>query len=209
MLTITETAEEQRKDIESIMQISLFDDITDEDVRKTLWLLNLHPKMLDVIKNYELAQKVREDGLSEYEMATAYGTAGRRVTGQETMSDTTANTIILKDKRAATYEFYKHMSKIIGGVIRNIRDPHEAMIAKLLFIDGMRVGRAQGYMTRIKKTIDIYPIAVTTFFEKRRKVIANITNSLKIIGTLDYVEIDTSAGRGKDGECRFILPEWQ
>jgi hypothetical protein len=64
-------------------------------------------------------------------------------------------------------------------------------------------------MTRIKPTIDIYPIAETTFYDKRRRAISNVTNSLKINGTLDYVMIDKGPGRNSEGECRFVFPEWQ
>jgi hypothetical protein len=82
------------------------------------------------------------------------------------------------------------------------------MIAKLLFIDGMRSKRAQSYLTRVKRTDDIYPIGTTTFFEKRRNIIKNIANSLKLNRDLDLIEIDYGPGRNPDGECRFIIIEW-
>jgi hypothetical protein len=54
-------------------------------------------------------------------------------------------------------------------------------------------------------TDDIWPISETTFFEKRKKVIEQITKSLSINGTLDFVTIDYGLGRNSDGECRFLI----
>jgi hypothetical protein len=198
-----------REETRLIIQMSLFDDLTEEDVIKTKWLLKLYPGMLDIIKNYELNNKTLNNGMTEYDLAAAHGTLGKRETGKEIISDVTANTVILKDKREVLYVFYKERSRILGGVINNIRDPHELMIAKLLFVDGMRSKRAQGYMTRVKRTDDIYPIGTTTFFEKRRNIIKNISNSLKINRELDLIEIDYGPGRNPEGECRFIIMEWQ
>jgi hypothetical protein len=206
---LTETILDEEKDTKSIMQISLFDDLTEEDVIKTKWLLKLYPGMLDIIKNYELNNRTSKSGMTEYDLSTAHGTLGKRESGQEIVSDVTANSVVLKDKREVLYRYYKERSRVLGGVINNIRDPHESMIAKLLFVEGMKCKRAQGHMTRIKRTDDIYPIGTTTFFEKRRNIIKNIANSLKINRELDLIEIDFGPGRSLEGECKFIIKEWQ
>jgi hypothetical protein len=92
-------------------------------------------------------------------------------------------------------------------VINNIRDPHQAKIAKLLWEEGMKSKPAIAKMKQIKQTDDIWPISETTFFEKRRKVIEQITKSLSINGTLDFIVIDYGLGRMSDGECRFMIKE--
>ncbi len=189
-----------------IVQMSLFPDITQDDVRKTLWLLRMYPEMKDVIRNYELAKEHMRGGMSEYDLASAHGGA-KRVTGQEITSDITANTVVLKDNREILFLFYKKIAAIVGGVINNIRDPHQKMIAKLLWEEGMKSKRATAKMKRIKQTDDIWPISETTFFEKRRKVIEQVTKSLSINGTLDFVVIDYGLGRISDGECRFMIKE--
>lgn len=211
MSTIVEVKEEidqfsERSVAARIVQLSLFPDITQDDVRKTLWLLRMYPEMKDVIRNYELAKEHMRGGMSEYDLAAAQGGA-RRITGQEITADLTANTVVLKDNREILYQFYKRMCAIIGGVINNIRDPHQKMIAKLLWEEGMQSKRAVAKMKRIKTTDDIWPIAETTFFEKRRKVIEQVTKSLSINGTLDFVTIDFGIGRSSDGECRFLIKE--
>ncbi|MDB4867284.1 MAG: hypothetical protein JWR03_1617 [Cohnella sp.] len=184
-----------------IVQMSLFPDITQDDVRKTLWLLRMYPE-----RNYELAKLHMKGGMSEYDLASAHGGA-KRIASQETTSDITANTVVLKDNREILYLFYKKIAAIVGGVLNNIRDPHQKMIAKLLWEDGMLSKRAVAKMKQIKQTEDIWPIAETTFFEKRRKVIEQITKSLSINGTLDFVVIDYGLGRNSDGECRFLIRE--
>jgi hypothetical protein len=56
-----------------IVQMSLFPDITQDDVRKTLWLLRMYPETKDVIRNYELAKEHMRGGMSEYDLASAHG----------------------------------------------------------------------------------------------------------------------------------------
>ncbi len=203
---ITKEVSAEREDTRMIVQLSLFDDLTEEDVIKTKWLLKLYPGMLDIIKNYELNNNTLTDGMTEYDLAAAHG-SGKKENEQD-ISNVTANTVILKDKREVLYRFYKERSRVLSGVINNIRDPHEKMIAKLLFIDGMKSKRAQAHMTRIKRTDDIWPIGTTTFFEKRRNIIKNIANSLKLNRELDLIEIDYGPGRDPEGECKFIIKEW-
>lgn len=192
---------------DQVFQLQLFEDVTHDDVRKSIWLLNRYAGMIDIIKNYELAKKEMVDGLSEYDHSALEG-KGKRESGIELISDVTGTSVVLKEKRERIYVFYKRMSNVIGGSIRNIRDPHEQLISKMLFMDGMRVKRVTMYLTTLKTTADIYPIGTTTFFEKRRRAISRLTNSFKINGTLDYIEVDRGAGRNKDGECKFKELYW-
>jgi hypothetical protein len=81
-------------------------------------------------------------GMSEYDLASAHGMA-KRITGHEITSDLTANTVVLKDNREILYSFYKKIAAIVGGVMRNIRDPHQSMIAQLLWEKGMKSKRCR------------------------------------------------------------------
>lgn len=194
------------EDTNKIIQITFFDDINAEDIRKTKWLLGKYTDMIDIIKNYEFALKQIEDGMDAYQMLTAEGTIGKRETGHELTADVTANSVVLKDKRHTNYKFYLYISNNVSFAINNIRDPHEGLIAKLLFIDGMKYLKAQEYMEKGYRK-DIYKISATTFAEKRRKAIAGLANSLKINRTLDFVVIDYGRGRNAEGEIGLRLPE--
>lgn len=194
------------EDINKIIQITFFDDINAEDIRKTKWLLGKYTDMIDIIKNYEFAMKQIEDGMDTYQMLTAEGTIGKRETGHELTADVTANSVVLKDKRHTNYKFYLFISNNVSFAINNIRDPHEGLIAKLLFLDGMKYLKAQEYLEKGYRK-DIYRISATTFAEKRRKAIAGLANSLKINRTLDFVVIDYGRGRNTEGEIGLRLPE--
>lgn len=196
---------EDAEDTNKIVQITFFDDITAEDISKTKWLLSKYTDMDDIIKNYEFALQQIEDGLDAYQLLTAEGTIAKRESGQELTADVTANSVVLKDKRHTNYKFYLFISNNIKFAINNLRDPHEGLIAKLLFLDGMKYLKAQEYLSKGYRK-DIYPISATTFADKRRRAIANISNSLKINRTLDFVIIDYGRGRNKAGEIGLRLP---
>jgi hypothetical protein len=193
------------QDTKKIHQLTFFDDITEEDIRKTKWLLKRYTDMIDICRNYEIAQKEIQNGLTAYELLSAEGTVARKESSEDLYANIPANAVILKDKRHTNYLYYKMLTNIIRAVINNIRDPHEGLIAKLLFLDGMRYLKAQEYLEKGYRK-DIYPISATTFAEKRRKAIANIANSLKINGTLDLVVVEYGRGRNKEGEIGLRLP---
>jgi hypothetical protein len=196
---------EESEDNKKIIQVTFFDEVTEEDIRKTKWLLGKYVDMIDIIKNYEFALKEMENGLSAYDLLTAEGSSAKRITGQEVMADITGNSVILKDSRHANYKFYVAITNIIKGTVNNIRKPHEKLAAKLLFLDGMEYLKAQSYMAKgYKKDMD--PIAATTFADKRRRAIASIASSLKINRTLDFVVIDYGRGRNAEGEIGLRLP---
>jgi hypothetical protein len=199
---------EDNKQIARLTQITFFDDITDEDIRKTKWLLGMYVNMIDIIRNYDIAQREMENGMSAYDLITAEGSTGKRESGQELTADVTANSVVLKEKRQINYKFYVVLTNIIKGVISNIRDPHEGLAAKLLFLDGKKYLKAQKQMESGYQK-DVYSISATTFADKRRRAIANIANSLKINGTLDFVIIDYGRGRNKEGEIGLRLPNPQ
>ena len=205
MQTAILETDDEKQDTREIMQLSFFDDVTEEDIRKTKWLLRRYTDMIDICKNYEIAQKEMQNGLSAYELLCAEGTVARKESPEDTYSNIPVNALVLKDKRHVIYLFYKRITNIIRQVVANIRDPHEALIARLLFLEGMRYLKAQEYLEKGYRK-DIYPISATTFAEKRRKAIANIANSLKINGTLDFVVIDYGRGRNKEGEIGLRLP---
>jgi len=193
------------QDTKKIHQLTFFDDVTEEDIRKTKWLLERYTDMIDICKNYEIAQKEIQNGLTAYELLSAEGIVAKRESSEDLYANIPANALVLKDKRHVIYMFYKRITNIIRQVVANIRDPHEALIAQLLFLEGMRYLKAQEYMEKGYRK-DIYPILATTFAEKRRKAITNIANSLKINGTLDLVVVEYGRGRNKEGEIGLRLP---
>ncbi|CCC85713.1 hypothetical protein PPM_2776 [Paenibacillus polymyxa M1] len=197
---------EETEDNIKIIQINFFDELEQEDIRKTKWLLGKYTDMVDVIKNYEFALQQIENGMAAYDLLSAEGSVAKRVSGQELTADVTANAVLLKDQRHVNYKFYQFLTNNIKFAINNMRDKHEGLIAKLLFMDGMKYLKAQQYLEKGYRK-DIPPISATTFADKRRRVIVNIANSLKTNRTLDFVTIDYGRGRNKEGEIGLRMPE--
>jgi hypothetical protein len=197
---------EDAADTRKIIQVNFFDDIEQDDIRKTKWLLNKYADLVDVIKNYEYSLQQLENGMAAYDLLSAEGSVAKRVTGQELTADVTANAVLLKDQRHVNYKFYQFITNNIKFAINNMRDKHEGLIAKLLFLDGMKYLKAQQYMEKGYRK-DIPGISATTFADKRRRAIANIANSLKINRTLDFVTIDYGRGRNQEGEIGLRMPE--
>ncbi|WP_127549824.1 hypothetical protein [Paenibacillus amylolyticus] len=186
-------------DTKNIVQINFFSDVDEEDIRKTKWLLDKYVDMIDIIQNYEYSLKQIENGMSAYELLSAEGSVGKRESGHELTADITANSVILKDKRHANYELYVFITNNVRFAINNIKDPHEGLLSRLLFLEGRKYLKAQEYMEKGYRK-DVPGIAATTFADKRRRAIANIANSLKFNLTLDFVTIDYGRGRNKEGE---------
>ncbi|MEE4578803.1 hypothetical protein [Paenibacillus polymyxa] len=203
---ITSISSNDEIDTEKIIQVNFFNDIDQNDIRKTKWLLNKYTDLVDVIKNYEYSLQQIENGMSAYDLLSAEGSVAKRVSGQELTADVTANAILLKDQRHVNYKFYQFLTNNIKFAINNMRDKHEGLIAKLLFLDGMKYLKAQQYLEKGYRK-DIPPISATTFADKRRRVIVNIANSLKTNRTLDFVTIDYGRGRNKEGEIGLRMPE--
>ncbi|QYK62543.1 hypothetical protein [Paenibacillus sp. S25] len=205
-MCIVNSLEEESSDTQKIIQVNFFSDIEQEDILKTKWLLSKYVDMIDVIKNYEFALQQIENGMSAYELLSAEGAIAKRESGRELTADVTANAVILKDKRHTNYKFYQFITNNIRFAINNMRDPHEGLAAKLLFIDGKKYLMAQQYMEKGYRK-DVPGISATTFADKRRRAIVNIANSLKINRTLDFVVIDYGRGRNKEGEIGLRMPE--
>ncbi|OAB44518.1 hypothetical protein [Paenibacillus glacialis] len=62
--------DEEAEDNRKIIQVTLFDDIDKEDIRKKKWILGKYTGMEDVIKNYEFSLKQIENGMSAYDAET-------------------------------------------------------------------------------------------------------------------------------------------
>ncbi|MGR6127182.1 hypothetical protein [Paenibacillus sp. SER-28] len=197
---------EDLEDNKKIIQVNFFDDLEQDDIRKTKWLLNKYTNLVDVIKNYEYSLQQLENGMTAYDLLSAEGSVAKRVSGQELTADVTANAVLLKDQRHLNYKFYQFITNNIKFAINNMRDKHEGLIATLLFLDGMKYLKAQQYLGKGYRK-DIPPISATTFADKRRRVIVNIANSLKTNRTLDFVTIDYGRGRNKEGEIGLRMPE--
>ncbi|ETT30706.1 hypothetical protein C161_27418 [Paenibacillus sp. FSL R5-192] len=186
-------------DTQKIVQLNFFSDVDEVDIRKTKWLLGKYVDMVDIIKNYEFSLQQIENGMSAYELLSAEGSVSKRESGHELTADVTANAVIIKDKRHANYKLYVAISNNVRFAINNLRDPHEGVAARLLFLEGKKYLKAQEYMEKGYRK-DVPGIAATTFADKRRRAIANIANSLKFNRTLDFVIIDYGRGRSKEGE---------
>lgn len=204
--TLNTQTSEDLADTQKIIQVNFFDDVDAVDIRKTKWLLNKYTDLIDVIKNYEYSLQQIENGMAAYDLLSAEGSVAKRVSGQELTADVTANAVILKDQRHINYKFYQFITNNVKFAINNMRDKHEGLISKLLFLDGMKYHKAQQYMKNGYRS-DIPSISETTFADKRRRAIANIANSLKINRTLDFVTIDYGRGRNKEGEIGLRMPE--
>ncbi|WP_339309812.1 hypothetical protein NZ043_27850 [Paenibacillus sp. FSL k6-2145] len=194
------------EDTNKIIQLNFFSDVDEVDIRKTKWLLGKYVDMIDIIQNYEYALKQIENGMSAYELLSAEGSVAKRESGHELTADVTANAVIMKDKRHANYELYVFISNNIKFAINNIKDPHEGVVARLLFLEGKKYLKAQGYMEKGYRK-DVPGIAATTFADKRRRAIAGIANSLKFNRTLDFVTIDYGRGRNNEGEIGLLIPK--
>jgi hypothetical protein len=209
MTTLIEvSAEDDKRDIKLVRQLQLFDDITDEDIRKTIFLLSKYTHMIDTIRNFEVAMKEIHQGLNAFELLAAEGTVARRESSSDLVANIPESAAILKEKRQAIYKLYQAMTTIIRCALVNIRDPHESLVAKLLFLDGWKYLKAQQYCEHSYRK-DVPAISGTTFADKRRRVIANCANTFKLNGALDFVIIDYGRGRHKNGECTFRLPGWE
>lgn len=193
-------------DTNKIVQLNFFSDVDEVDIRKTKWLLGKYVDMIDIIQNYEYALKQIENGMSAYEMLSAEGSVAKRESGHELTADITANAVIMKDKRHDNYKLYLFISNNVRFAINNLKDQHEGLVARLLFLEGKKYLKAQEYMEKGYRK-DIPSIAATTFADKRRRAIANIANSLKFNRTLDFVMIDYGRGRNNDGEVALRILE--
>lgn len=197
--------QEDIDDTDKIIQLNFFSDVDEEDIRKTKWLLGKYVDMMDIIQNYEFALKQIENGMSAYELLSAEGSVAKRESGHELTADVTANAVVMKDKRHANYELYVFISNNVRFAINNLKDAHEGVAARLLFLEGKKYLKAQEYMEKGYRK-DVPGIAATTFADKRRRAIANIANSLKFNRTLDFVTIDYGRGRNDEGEIGLLIP---
>lgn len=209
MRKMVEVVEEyEEKDVELIhqsYQMQFFENVSEEDLRKAVWLLRKYPELKDVIKNYEFViEEEARSGVDEYHLSAIEG-RGKKADSTDLMANIPESSLILKEQRHTNYLFYKKMTDRVQFAINNIRDTHQQAIAKLLFIEGKKYSDAQGYMEKGYKK-HMPPISATTFADKRRKVIASLANSLKFNGTLDFVIIRYGAGRNEDGEIGLRIP---
>ncbi|WP_342570379.1 hypothetical protein MKY85_17630 [Paenibacillus sp. FSL R5-0749] len=204
-IIVLNSTEYDTEDTSKIIQLNFFSDVDEVDIRKTKWLLGKYVDMIDIIQNYEYSLKQIENGMSAYELLSAEGSVAKRESGHELTADVTANSVIMKDKRHANYELYVFISNNVRFAINNLKDLHEGVVARLLFLEGKKYLKAQEYMEKGYRK-DVHGIAATTFADKRRKAIANIANSLKFNRTLDFVTIDYGRGRNNEGEIGLLIP---
>lgn len=207
MLTITEQEEDYEdnaKDCElitKVFQMSFFPYATNEDIRKTLFLLNYYRRFKKLILDYQsVLDEEKETGINEYDMSNLEGRA-KRLNSTDLISDVTANTVIAKDGRHEIFLVYKRLNERILAAVRNVDDPHESLIAHLLFTGEKKYkySEAQLYMT-VDRRKDIYPIQATTFSERRRKLVAGLAESFLLNKTLDAVIIRYGRGINENGQ---------
>ncbi|MEK3699335.1 hypothetical protein NYE33_20395 [Paenibacillus sp. FSL R10-2199] len=188
-------------EISRIYQVQFFENPDEEDIRKTKWLLKNFRTFNRLKKSYEDAQKRKwADGLDDFDL-TGMGGAVKRLSTNDLISNIPENVMIARETRQANYKIYKFVVEAIIHASNNIPNIHEHKIVELLFVGDKEVKYkdAVKYM-RAGYTEALYSIEATTFAEKRRRVIASLTNTLLFNGTLDYVTIDYGRGRNKEGE---------
>lgn len=156
------------------LQLSLFEDVTEEDIKKAMYILKHYKKFSSITKNYESAVHSATDSIVDSPVKVMHA-------------------LIPKNTNQAKYLFYGWITNVVNSIIANVDDPHEKLIAKLLFVEGKRYSDVRNYLAAGYKK-ELHPIQNTAFSDKRRRVIKTVTNSLKIIGVLDYVEA-TSDGK--------------
>lgn len=188
-------------EISRMYQVQFFDNPDEEDIRKTKWLLKNFRTFKKLKESYEDAQKrKRIDGLDDFDL-TGMGGAVKRLSTNDLISNIPENVMIAREARQANYKVYKFVVEAIIHASNNIPNIHERKIVELLFV-GDKVFKykdAVKYM-RVGYTEELYSIEATTFADKRRRVIASLTNTLLFNGTLDFVTIDYGRGRNKEGE---------
>ncbi len=81
--------------------------------------------------------------MAAYDLLSTEGSVAKRVSGQELTADVKANAVLLKDQRHVNYKFYQFFTNNIKFAINNLRDKHEELIVKLLFLDGTKYLKAQ------------------------------------------------------------------
>ncbi|MEK4196161.1 hypothetical protein NYE59_23990 [Paenibacillus sp. FSL L8-0323] len=193
-----------RNDVElisKVYQVQFFEDADTEDIRKTIWLLNIYRTIKGLVDSYEFVLNQKsQNGLNEFDMSGVEG-AVKRLSTSDPVSNLPANVLIAKEARHNNYLLYKQITEAVAHAANNVKDPHENKIVQLLFVGDkkFRYKDAVEYMRRGYKTL-AYGIEATTFAEKRRRVIASLANTLLFNGTLDFVTIDYGRGRNKEGE---------
>lgn len=188
-------------EISRMYQVQFFENPDEEDIRKAKWLLKNFRRFKELKESYEDAQKrKRADGLDDFDLTGMDG-AAKRLGTTDLISNIPENLMIAREMRQANYKIYKFLVEAIIHASNNIPNIHENKIVELLFVGDKEVKYkdAVKYM-RAGYTEALYSIEATTFADKRRRVIASLTNTLLFNGTLDFVTIDYGRGRNKEGE---------
>jgi hypothetical protein len=177
-----------------------------EKERRAEFLLKFHPTMIKLIFDYEKVENTKTSTLSQDDISNAYGHA-RREHGRELYTDVTANTVVLKYKKAAIYSLYKQLSEILNIVINNIIDAQSKKIAELMFIKGVRHSDAYNYLRKgYSSELGVIPLG--TFTYKRINAIKEVASSLEVLGVLDLIQKNEGVGRCKKQQYRIDLEEW-
>lgn len=172
----------------------------DIEILKTLFCLKYYRTMMNIIADYTYSETNKIEGHAAFDIVNAYK---HIKLPQDQYEDSTANTIVMKEKRRQLYIYYSAITQTIRTIIEHVADPHESLIAKLLFIDGWKYKKARQYCEHGYRK-DTYPISGTTFSEKRRNAIAEIAERLMYFGIIDLIEHDK---KSKDG-FKFVITNW-
>lgn len=203
--TIEKQRQEMQVHIKNLLKTGGLE-VTDEDVEKTNFLLELHPSIMNLISDFEFSQQHLEHGFSQFELVNAEG-AARFEHGQELNKDTTANAAVLEQKSQAIYQAYKSISSVIANIITNMRDPHERVMYQMMYIEGRRPVEVARYLEQGHK--DLHAIGMTTVWDKKRRGLKRVAASLKLCGALNLVgEEITQQRRTHRKQYRLLLSEW-
>jgi hypothetical protein len=188
---------------EEFVHIELLDDLTLDDEKKAQYLLNMYPRMMEIVLNYEFVKNQQKDEMTLYDAMSASRGYSNHADSNDLHNDVVGNTVSLKEKRKAIYNVYATLTIAIRGAVSCIRNSHELAIADLLYFRGMAYSNAVNCMSR-GYSKEVWGIGATTFSEKRKRLLGSITNFLKINGTLDFMILKKGVGKKKD-EYDFII----
>jgi hypothetical protein len=156
--------------------------------------------LVNFIADYTFSETNKIEGLAAFDIVNA---SKHTRLSHDQYRDSTANTIVMKERRKHLYMYYTAITQTVRTIIENIADPHEGLVAKLLFIDGWKYKKAAQYCEHGYRK-DIYPICATTFSEKRISAIGQISERLFRFGILSLIEEDL---KSKD-HFKFVLTDW-
>jgi len=154
-------------------QCELFPKATQEEVKRTKFLLEKYTDMLMLMRDYEQFEK-------EMAQVAIDGEAARRIDSDDLHADKTANAVILNEKQRWVYRQYKFRTSMLQRAYRTITDEEVKKAIDYRFI--------QGYAR--KETILFFRrgLSNSTIDRRIEDGIIVIADNLKLWGFFDQIE---------------------